>query len=329
VTSPKHLADHLIFWAVAAWAVDQHIAVWSLVEDLMTGTPDLAALSRLSEATKALAAKMAPSVVAVSSHRSRSSGFLWRPGLIVTAEDALPDEGDVTVTFAGNEGVAATIAGRDPTTAIALLRLEAAGGAAVSPTPAPAAIGALALVVGAEHGEPTAALGIVARATGAWRSMRGGEIDARIELDVSLRRSAEGGLVVDAAGDVVGMAVFGPRRRVLVIPTATIERVAQTLDRHGRIARGYLGLGLHAVTLDGAGDAGAMVLSVDPRGPGAAAGMLQGDIIVAWNGDQVRHPRSLLRSLGPASVGKIATLGVRRAGETREMKLTIGERPAD
>jgi len=254
---------------------------------------------------------------------------LWRPGLIVTAEDALPDEGDVTVTFAGNEGVAATIAGRDPTTAIALLRLEAAGGAAVSPTPAPAAIGALALVVGAEHGAPTAALGIVARATGAWRSMRGGEIDARIELDVSLRRSAEGGLVVDAAGDVVGMAVFGPRRRVLVIPTATIERVAQTLDRHGRIARGYLGLGLHAVTLDGAGDAGAMVLSVDPRGPGAAAGMLQGDIIVAWNGDQVRHPRSLLRSLGPASVGKIATLGVRRAGETREMKLTIGERPAD
>jgi S1-C subfamily serine protease len=295
----------------------------------MTGAPDLSTFSRLSEATKALAAKTAPNVVAVSAHRSRSSGFLWRPGLVVTVEDALPDEGDITVTLAGSGQVAATIAGRDPSTAIALLRLAAVGDAAVSLKPASTALGALALVVGAEHGEPTAALGVVARASGAWRSMRGGEIDARIELDVSLRRSAEGGLVVDAAGDVLGMAVFGPRRRVLVIPPPTIERVAQALDRHGHVARGYLGLGLQPVTVDGADGAGAMVLSVDPRGPGAAAGMLQGDIIVASNGDQVGHPRSLVRSLGPASVGKTITLGVRRAGDTREMKLTISERSAD
>jgi len=62
----------------------------------------------------------------------------------------------------------------------------------------------------------------------AWRSFRGGEIDARIELDLSLRRAGEGGLALDASGRVFGMVVFGPRLRVLVIPAATIERVAAT-----------------------------------------------------------------------------------------------------
>jgi S1-C subfamily serine protease len=87
-------------------------------------------------------------------------------------------------------------------------------------------VGALALVAGAQDGAPTAALGVVARAGGPWRSMRGGEIDARIELDLRLRHGAEGGLALDAAGRAIGMAVLGPRRRVLVIPAATLERAA-------------------------------------------------------------------------------------------------------
>jgi S1-C subfamily serine protease len=292
-------------------------------------TVDLAPLVRLSDATKDLAASAASHVVSVSSPRSRSSGFLWRPDLVVAAEEALADDGDIMVTLAGERRVAATIVGRDPTTDVALLRLATPGGSPVSLAPAPAEIGALALVVGAEHGAPIASLGIVARASGAWRSMRGGEIDARIELDVSLRRSAEGGLVLNANGVVIGMAVFGPRRRVLVIPSATIQSVAEKLERHGRIARGYLGLGLQPVALDGAEDAGAMVMSVDPKGPGAAAGMLQGDIIVTWNGEHVGRLRALLRTLGPASVGQVVALGVRRAGAMREITLTVGERPAD
>ena len=71
-----------------------------------------------------------------------------------------------------------------------------------------------------------------------------------------------------------------------------------------------------------------MVMSVDPRGPGAAAGVHQGDIIVAWNGEPIRHVQSLLRALGPDSVGQTVTLGLRRAGETKQVSLTIAERPA-
>ena len=158
--------------------------------------------------------------------------------------------------------------------------------------------------------------------------MRGGEIDARIELDLRLRRSAEGGLVLDAAGRAVGMAVFGPRRRVLVIPAATIERVAAKLESHGRIPRGYLGLGLQPVAVEGGEGRGAMVMSVDPQGPGAAAGVRQGDILVTWDGAPLREVQPLLRSLGPDSVGRTVTLGLRRGGEAREVALTVGERPA-
>ena len=161
----------------------------------------------------------------------------------------------------------------------------------------------------------------------AWRSLRGGEIDARVELDLSLRRAGEGGLALDASGRAFGMAAFGPRRTVLVIPAATIERVAGKLQTHGRIARGYLGLGLQAAKLDGDGGMGAMVMSVDPNGPGSAAGMRQGDLIVKWNGEPIRDVRTLLRALGPDSVGRTATLSLRRGGEPIEATLAIAERP--
>ena len=143
-----------------------------------------------------------------------------------------------------------------------------------------------------------------------------------------LRKSAEGGLVLDAGGKAIGMAVFGPRRRVLVIPTATIERIAPKLASNGRIARGYLGLGLQPVAIEGGEGSGAMVMRVDPQGPGALAGLHQGDILVAWNGEPIRHVHSLLRALGPDSVGQTVTLGLRRAGDTRQVPLTIAERPA-
>lgn len=287
-------------------------------------------LQNLSAAFSDLAAKEAPSVVSVRAHRARASGFVWRPGLIITAEEALPEEGDFEVTLPGGETIEARLAGRDPGTDIALLRVEPAERAdrPVVLVPSVPPVGALAMAVGAEEGAPTAAIGVVSRATGPWMSLRGSEIAARIELGLRLRRSAEGGIVLDAAGQAVGMAVFGPRRRTLVIPAATIERVAQRLESHGRVGRGYLGLGLQQVAVTGAGGRGAMVMNVDPQGPGAQAGIHQGDIIVAFDGAPIRHLQAVLRALGPDSVGRTVTLRLRRGGEERDVPLTIGERPA-
>ena len=171
---------------------------------------------------------------------------------------------------------------------------------------------------------PTAALGVTSLIGGPWRSLRGGDIDARVELDVSLPHSHQGGLALDASGDAIGMAVRGARR-VIVIPSVTIERVAGKLETHGRVARGYLGLGLQPVKLDDG--VGAMVMSVDKSGPSAAAGIRQGDVIVGWNDEKLSGVRPLLRSLGPDSVGSVVNLSVRRGGEPMRLTLTIGERP--
>src|SRR5215471_11992361 len=86
--------------------------------DVSSQAQDLsAALARLVETA-------APGVVAVKSDHSRSSGFFWRPGLIVTADEALSEEGDFAVTLPSGESIAARLAGRDHTTDIAVLRVE-------------------------------------------------------------------------------------------------------------------------------------------------------------------------------------------------------------
>jgi S1-C subfamily serine protease len=292
----------------------------------MTQSAQFSQLQDLSAAFVRVVGIAAPSIVAIKSAHSRSSGFFWRPGLIITAEEALSEEGDFIVTVPSGESLAARLVGRDHTTDIALLRVDRSD---LPPMPLeikPVSVGALALAVGAEDGAPTAAMGVVSRSIGPWWSLRGGEINARIELDLRMRRSAEGGLAIDATGRAIGMTVFGPRQRVLVIPSATIERVGARLEKHGHIPRGYLGLGFQLVAIEGGGR-GVMVMNLEPQGPGAKAGVHQGDVIVTWNGEPIRHVRSLLRALGPDSVGQTVTLGLRRGGETKNVPLTIGERP--
>jgi S1-C subfamily serine protease len=262
----------------------------------------------------------------VLSHRSRASGGSCGKGLVITADEALAEEGEIARWCCRRCHEEATLAGRDPSTNVALLRVEGADAAPARLDTGAVKPGALALVIGAREGETLAALGIVSLAGPKWRSLRGGEIDARVELGLSLSRAAEGGLVIDAAGRVIGMAVFGPRRRVLVIPSATIERVAPRLETHGHVARGYLGLGLQPVRLDDGG-VGAIVMNVDRDGPGAAAGLAQGDVIAAWDGRPIESVSALRRALGAESVGSKAVLSLKRAGAPTQATITIGERP--
>lgn len=161
---------------------------------------DSTPLSSLSSALADLVARTAPSVLAVHSHRSRATGFVWKPGLIVTADEALADEGDVAIGLPDGSQVAATIAGRDHTTDIALLRADTAIAPVKLATTVPP-LGALSVVVATNRDASSAALGMVSLSGKSWRSLRGGDIDARIELDVRLRSSQQGGLALDASGE--------------------------------------------------------------------------------------------------------------------------------
>ena len=161
----------------------------------MSQSAPLSQVQDLSAAFARLVGIAAPSIVAVKSAHARSSGFSWRPGFIVTAEEALSEEGDFTVTLQSGESLAARLVGRDHTTDIAVLRVDRSDLPSISLETQVVPVGALTLAVGAEDGAPTTAFGVVSRSTGPWWSLRVGEINARIELDLRMRQSAEGGVL--------------------------------------------------------------------------------------------------------------------------------------
>lgn len=276
----------------------------------------------------ALAARTARSTVAVQGGgRVPSSGFIWRPGLVVTAEETVETDDDLSILTPEGREIAATLVGRDPSTAVALLKIDDTTLAPLAAGTVPG-LGEIALAVGRTSKGATAHFGTVALSGAAWRSLRGGAIDALIWLDLVAGRGSEGGPVVDAEGRVSGMLVFGPRRRTLAIPFATIERVAAHLLAKGRVARSYLGLGLRPIRLAEAGAHGLIVVSVDPDGPAHKAGMFIGDVVTTWNGEAVSGMGGLMRRLGANSVGTTVKLGLLRAGAEVEVSLIIADRPA-
>jgi len=285
-------------------------------------SPDPNPLAALSSTTAAAVATAAARVVAVRDGQGRPlSGILWSDGRVVTAEECLAGDDPATVVLPDGRSLGAEIAGRDPSTDVALLKVEP--GAVPDLAPAePPSVGALALVVGRGGDGPLAALAIIAAAGPAWTSAAGGRIDGLVRLGLVLPHALEGGAVVDAEGRLLGMAVADPRRRGLVIPTATVARAVEALAARGHIARGYLGLGLRPL----GATPGLMAVEVAEGGPAAAAGFLLGDIVTTWEGEPVGSMRGVSRRLGPDSVGREVRLGVVRAGEPREVRVTIGER---
>ncbi|HKA82081.1 MAG TPA: S1C family serine protease [Xanthobacteraceae bacterium] len=284
-------------------------------------------LTQISDAMQALVEKTASRVVALNpSGRNAASGILWRAGLVVTADEALDDEDSIEVVMPDGGAVTGTLAGRDPSTDIALLRVESRFATLDSFKPAASVkAGHLAVAIGRSGHGALAASGIVKESGESWRSWAGGLVDRRILLDLALDRRAHGGAVVDASGDLIGLAAFGPRHRALVIPGETVGRIAERLAISGSIARGYLGAGLHPLRDQQA--SGAIVVRLDDNGPAKRAGILVGDVLTAWDGEPIHGVRDVFKRLGPDTVGSTITFDVTRANQQIKVKVAVGERP--
>jgi S1-C subfamily serine protease len=299
----------------------------------MTDQPDLLAQFSNALASRAEAAKNA--VVAIRlAHGRHLTGMAWRSDIVVASEQSLPRKDEFELVAAGGSVLTAKIAGRDPSTNIAILRL-AEPMASPSITAGEARTGAVALAIGADGaGGASARLGLVNLVGPEWHSSRGGLIDRRIVLDVSIGRREEGGPVFDAGGGCLGMSTFGPRGQVIAIPTATIERVVPQLDKDGRIARGWLGVALQAVAVPDAlresadQSSGLMVMSVVEGGPAAQAGIVAGDIILSVDGTPAHRFRKIARHFGADSIGRKADLRLIRSGAVMTVQTTIAERHA-
>jgi S1-C subfamily serine protease len=292
-------------------------------------------LGQFSNALAARADAAKGTVVAIRlAHGRHITGLLWQSGIVVASEQALPRRDDFELVAPGGSILKATIAGRDFSTNVAILK-PAEQLAAPSIAAGEARTGAVALAIGADGtGGASARLGLVNLAGAEWHSSRGGLIDRRIVLDVRLARREEGGPVFDAAGACLGMSTFGPRGQVIVIPTATIERVVPQLAKNGRVARGWLGVALQAVAVPDAlresadQSSGLMVMSVVDNGPAAQAGILAGDIILSVDGTSAHRFRRLARHFGADSIGRKAELRLIRSGAVMTVQTTIAERQA-
>ena len=289
----------------------------------------------LSDALAARVAAAAPLLAAVNpGRRTARTAILWRPGVLVTSEQGLPPADTAAVTLPGGVTTTAHLAGRDPGTNVAVFRLDEASGDGRAPMPSEPVVGALALVLGAAPtGDPTARLALIQRVGPAWDSMAGGRVDRLIRLDVRLPNDEEGGPVLDAAGRLLGMSTLGPRRRVLVIPTETVERVVSPILEHGHVQRGWLGIRLQPVALPDslqgpAGqDTGLMVADLIPGGPAILAGVLPGDILLAMDATAATQPRALLRALSAGPVGQVVSLRLMRGGQVITVPATVGAHP--
>jgi len=285
---------------------------------------DLAGFSK-AVADRAEAASALTASISVGRHHS-ASAFYWHDGHYIAAEESIDEDAEIETTLPSGETVKTELLGSDASTGIALLKPAVTSAPVAFARAGDVRLGALAIVAGRAGASPILGFGVVNEAGPAWLSMRGGRIDRRFGLSAGLDERFEGAAALDAEGALIGMVLFGPRRRPLVIPASTIDRVAPILAEKRRVARGYLGAGLH--TVREAGVRGAMVMSLDEDGPARRAGLHLGDIITEWNGEAVHDPRELARRLGSDSVGATVTLSILRAGVVQKTDVTIGERPA-
>jgi S1-C subfamily serine protease len=292
------------------------------------------ALLSLSNDLAAAVERAAPAVVAVHARRRLpSTGIHWRPGIVVTAEHTVRTTEDITVTMADGRSLPAELAGRDPGTDLAVLRVAGAGSAVATPgDDAVLKVGHMVLALG--YG-PRASWGVISALGPRWRSWRGGEIDRLVRLDLVLYPGFSGGPLVDAAGRVVGLNTSALARETrLALPVTMVARVADELLRKGHVSRGYLGLGMQPVRLPeplraqlGLGDGGLIVVMVEPSGPAAQGGVLLGDVLVALDGEPVGDLDDVQARLGSDRVGTEIGAVVLRGGVRAELRIRVGEQP--
>jgi S1-C subfamily serine protease len=286
----------------------------------------LAALSRdLADAVE----HVGRSVVAIHArHRIPASGVLWRPGVIVAASHTIQRDEDITVSLASGRTTQSTLAGRDSSTDIAVLRIENAAVPAVDRGgDDDLQVGRLVLALGRPGPSITASLGIVSAVGGEWRTWHGGKIDRFVRLDIGIYDGFSGGALVEAGGNVVGVNTSGlARAAALALPVSTVDRVVEQLLTTGRVPRGYLGIAVQPVRLPSR-RLGLVIINLELGGSAQSAGLLLGDIITGLDGRDVEDTADLLAALGPERVGQPIAVQILRAGEPKTVTITVGERP--
>ena len=270
--------------------------------------------------------------------RVAGSGILWRAGAIVTASHMLRRD-EIEVTLSDKTRRKATLAGRDPGTDIAVLRIdgEQPGALPQFGQTSQLRVGHLVLAVGRSTlGDLAASAGIVARLGSNWQTWRGGKIDSLLRPDVTLYPGQSGSALLDSKARVLGMNTSRlARAATITVPTPTIDRVMGEILEFGGVFRPYLGLAMQPVAvppdlaskLKIADQSALIVMQVEPESPSASAGMMLGDIILKINEQPVSGIEQIQAALGSAKRGDSVALAYARGGELGTVKVKLADRP--
>ncbi len=277
------------------------------------------------------------SVVAIHARRRiPASGVQWRTGVIVATNHTINREDNITVTLGDDVTVPATLAGRDPGTDIAVLKIASQSAPPATFRPASARVGEVVIALGRPGSRLSASWGVVSGISGPWRTWHGAEIDSLLRLDVSIYDGFSGGPLVAADGHVLGINTSGLARGTPVtIPVPTVDRVVSELLERGSVRRAYLGIGTQPVRVPaslaralGLKEVLALlIVSVEPDGPAERDGLLLGDVLLELDGAAVGDPGDVLAKLGGDRVGRPLAARIIRGGELKTLQLTPGERP--
>jgi S1-C subfamily serine protease len=295
-------------------------------------------LVALSEQIASTVEQAAQSIVSVHARpRFDSSGVHWSPEIVVTADHALRRDEGIRVTAPDGSKLEADLVGRDPGTDLAVLRVKGLAIPVASQDENPATTpGNIVLAIGRSKDSAVAAFGVISNISGPSQTWRGGRLDQVVRLDLSLHPAGAGGAVVGASGMLLGIATPALSRvSVFAIPLSTVTRVTDNLLAHGRVPRGYLGVGLQPIAipehlrskLNLANSVGLIAISVENEGPAGQAGMSIGDVLLELGGRAMQRTENVQEVLSSESVGKKVVARILRGGNPVELEITIAERP--
>ncbi len=294
-------------------------------------------LVELSDALAAAADQSGKATVMVDARRRfPASGIVYAADAILTADHIIEREEDIKVTLSDGKEMSAKLAGRDPGSDLALLKLDGTVSPLAEPAKNPARVGEIALMIGRPSAEGIqASLGVISAIGGPVRTGHGGMLERYIRSDVISYPGFSGGPLVDVSGKVLGVNTSGLARGVpLAIPTDVAWRVAEALSKHGHVKHGYLGIRSQPVEVSPSAQtvlkreqaSGLLIVGVEDDSPAAAGGLLVGDILVAIEGTPVLDPDELFTHLGGDRIGKSASIEILRGGQPQVVKIKIGER---
>ncbi len=310
----------------------------------MAETPaQLSALSQFSDQLASVVEHAARSIVTVAARpRPPATGIIWRADtatIILTADHVIEREDAINVTLPDNRAVKAQFMGRDPGTDLAALRLpdvDLSTENVPAETSEQLRVGHLVLAIGRPASDgPRVSFGAVSAMDGPRRSWQGHEIEGVIYPDVTLYPGFSGGPLVDLAGRVVGLNSSQlTRQPSSALPVATLRRVANALVQHGRVPRGYLGVGTQQAPLPAAlahkvgstQQAALLIITVEPGSPAEQAGLLLGDLLVSLGSQPMTDGATLRAQLGAERLGQSIPATILRGGESRDITITVAER---